>query len=320
MIFLPWIVAFLLLRNRRRYMWLSFSGIFAIQLLAALPIGYMAFVAANEASKPAASAVAGLLPYRLGESPYPLNEMHSRENEWSGRDYVRQCGLPIIAPFDGTVTRGGAGIKDGWDNTYIYIKSADRRYEMLIMHSDFILSAGNEFLTGQKIGQTNTHGFSSECHEHISLRVNGKTADPEDYRHGVMLAAIANEGQPDYLQFIHRIAFTYDIEPEFIMGIIQQESAWDARATSSAGAIGLMQLMPGTAADMGVSNAYDPEQNIRGGVRYINWLLNRYNGDKRTALMAYHAGPGNIDRRGPTSLDLYYANQVMRYYEYYLDK
>lgn len=126
----------------------------------------------------------------------------------------------------------------------------------------------------------------------------------------------------EYLQLVYRIAEEQGnrVEPELIMGIIQQESVWDPNATSYAGAMGLMQLMPGTAADMGVANAYDPEQNIWGGVKYITWLMSRYNGDKRRAVMAYHAGPGNLESRGPTSLDLFYADRVLGYYEDYRAK
>lgn len=125
-----------------------------------------------------------------------------------------------------------------------------------------------------------------------------------------------------YLQLVYRIAAEQGsrVEPELVMGIIRQESNWNANATSYAGAMGLMQLMPGTAADMGVADAYDPEQNIRGGVKYITWLMSRYNGDERQAVMAYHAGPGNLESRGPTSLDLYYAEQVLGFYEDYRAK
>ncbi|MCB8988063.1 MAG: M23 family metallopeptidase [Ardenticatenaceae bacterium] len=125
---------------------------------------------------------AGLLPYAPGSDPAPLNAMHSRGGEWAGRDYTRPCGSPIYAPFDGLVQRGGAGSKDSWGNTYIYIRSADGRYDMLIMHSDFSLSAGDSFRAGQQIGSTNTIGYSSECHEHISLLVDGVEVDPEQYR------------------------------------------------------------------------------------------------------------------------------------------
>jgi soluble lytic murein transglycosylase-like protein len=90
------------------------------------------------------------------------------------------------------------------------------------------------------------------------------------------------------------------VRKDLIRAVIQVESAFNPRAVSSKGAIGLMQLMPATARQFGVSNAFDPEQNVRGGVAYLRQLLDRYNGDERLALAAYNAGPGAVDRHGQT--------------------
>lgn len=86
------------------------------------------------------------------------------------------------------------------------------------------------------------------------------------------------------------------LEPNLVQAVIQTESSYDVRALSIKGAMGLMQLMPETARDLGVSDPWDPDQNIAGGTRYLRGLLDRFGGDLERALAGYNAGPSAVER------------------------
>ncbi|MFB6226801.1 MAG: lytic transglycosylase domain-containing protein [bacterium] len=97
-------------------------------------------------------------------------------------------------------------------------------------------------------------------------------------------------------KIVARASEQYAIPEALIYAVIEVESDGDTASESSAGAVGLMQLMPETAEDMGVEDPYDPRQNVFGGTRYLGWLLRRFDGDLDRALGAYNAGPSAVEK------------------------
>lgn len=97
---------------------------------------------------------------------------------------------------------------------------------------------------------------------------------------------------------ISRHADSYQLDPKLVRAVIQVESGYNPHAVSHKGAMGLMQLMPGTANLLAVEDPYDPDQNVRGGVAYLRRMLDRFEGRLELAVAAYNAGPGAVERHG----------------------
>ena len=118
---------------------------------------------------------------------------------------------------------------------------------------------------------------------------------------------------------IARTARSYGVDPALVKAVIAAESNFQIEAVSSAGAQGLMQLMPATASELGVETPFLPGENLKGGVRYLKSMLDRY-GDVERALAAYNAGPAAVDRHGgipPYQETQAYVKRVLHYYRGY---
>ena len=119
-------------------------------------------------------------------------------------------------------------------------------------------------------------------------------------------------------ELIRSASGRYNVDADLIRAVIKTESDFNTNARSNKGAMGLMQLMPDTARLHNVSDAYDPNENVEGGVRHLRMLLERYQGDLELSLAAYNAGAGAVEKHGgipPYSETREYVRKVLRFYD-----
>ncbi len=148
-----------------------------------------------------------------------------------------------------------------------------------------------------------------------SLMPRNYTPPPGSVRR---LSRVNEANRQRFTPDINRIANQHRLDPALMHAVISAESAYNPWAVSPKGAMGLMQLMPGTAERFGVNNPYDPIANMNGGARYLRWLLNKFN-DPRLAVAAYNAGEGAVQKYGnqipPYKETQTYVVRVMGYYQ-----
>lgn len=150
------------------------------------------------------------------------------------------------------------------------------------------------------------------------LTPDGLTRSGAPYDHRLLARATQYDG------IIEAEAKSAGVEPNLLRAVIVVESGFNSRAVSKRGAVGLMQLMPATATRFGVSNRFDPRQNVRGGALYLGFLINRFRQNVRLALAAFNAGEDAVDRNSgqipPFIETLEYVPKVLKIYQVLSEK
>ncbi len=185
----------------------------------------------------------------------------------------------------------------------------NRINEIRSRFADMMRSRGQEAQSAQR-----NPGFERE----LSLRMGAPASeDSAHFRPATGFSPSTSVTVDEIRAMAREYAGAYDVPPPLVSAVIEAESSFNPRAVSRRGAMGLMQLMPATARELGVENPFVPEENIRGGVELLSRLLQKYHGDQRLALAAYNAGEGAVDRYNgvppyPETRD--YVNRVIESY------
>ena len=213
---------------------------------------------------------------------------------------------------------------------FIYIRNIDNGIIMRTFFDNFILNFNNggfipptmpySYYNQYQPQQFNPFGFAFPPYIGDSFSAKSTTpASTSNTNTTQNNEAVTDSGnKTPYDSLILKYAKKYEVEPDFVRAVIKAESRFDKGATSYCGAQGLMQLMPATARSLGVNNAYDPEQNIEGGTKFLSQLLKKYNGNKELAAAAYNAGPGRVKDHVPQIKQTQvYVKRVMKFYGEY---
>jgi soluble lytic murein transglycosylase-like protein len=161
-----------------------------------------------------------------------------------------------------------------------------------------LTTAASTATTNSSYPQTSNADFATALQAATTADVSGVAATAYPALGYGASAGVSSSESSEYDPLIEQAAARNGLDPAVLHGLIQQESGFDPNATSSAGATGLTQLMPGTASSMGVANPLNPTESIEGGARYLGQLMRQFGGNTEDALAAYNAGPGAVQQYG----------------------
>jgi soluble lytic murein transglycosylase-like protein len=190
-------------------------------------------------------------------------------------------------------------------------------------------SSGMAFTPASQVNMSSPHGpspaagaTSNLTFEKLMATYQGSSTHSAGYAGGPSKTPYTGS-ESDFAGIIKDASKAHGVDEDLIRAVIRQESGFNPGAESHCGAMGLMQLMPGTAKDLGVNNGFDARENVMGGVKYLKSLLDRFDGNVTKALAGYNAGPGAVEKHGgvpPYAETQNYVKNILSMYEGYKKK
>jgi soluble lytic murein transglycosylase-like protein len=201
------------------------------------------------------------------------------------------------------------------------VTSAELAAEQRVAQLQALMAAAANMSLGTGASSTQATGAPSSSTDFASALQAATTADGLATSPASTTATAASGAEGgEYEALVQQAAQRNGVDPAVLHGLIQQESGFDPNSTSSAGAAGLTQLMPGTASSLGVANPLNPAESIEGGARYLAQMMSKFGGNTADALAAYNAGPGAVSQYGgvpPYAETESYVSKVLDYAESY---
>lgn len=214
------------------------------------------------------------------------------------------------------------GVERDLDRAVVYLCAAARKghgpaaFELGWLYLQGRGMAGNEALAAAWLHEAQRLGEQPPQRLMASLPVAPEETPRCVSANGTDLQ-LHDARRADLVLAIHELAPQFDLDPALVLEVVRAESNFDPRARSHKGALGLMQLIPATAKRFGVKDPFEPLQNLRGGMAYLRWLLQRFDGDLALTLAGYNAGEAAVERFGgvpPYAETQAYVGQIIRRY------
>ena len=201
---------------------------------------------------------------------------------------------------------------------HCYNRLTGIKFLLFLLVSVFVLSFGASSVWAGFYSYVDANGVIHISNVPVSNRYSWMMPEERDSSGGSYAKTESNAVRYDTLIF--NVSRRYGVDPNLVKAVVRAESDYNPSAVSSAGARGLMQLMPETARLMGVKDIYNPVDNINGGTRYLSGLIKKFNGKLPMALAAYNAGEGAVRTYGripPYKETQRYVKKVLKFYDFY---